>query len=354
MMSPAPPILSPIQVAFDLAVKARRNFDYRGIANLEELRGRDPERGPQLDQLIQLRDSFNAALAVEGQNIIGDAPHAPFYLDYLDSDKSNALAFKTEHYSFIGVTLPLVIEISNVTQQIAASDEIVSLLGLPISTNREMLKGVLFSMLLGYVASHEYAHHTHGHLVHPKDSRPVVGVLWLQAREADADGWAAYLVVNLWSLADARPVLLQLLGLKEAPRSTQDAVAFACFIAAHAAFCLRRPHPMDKDKVYWQAHPPQPVRLQLMSRYVVKFIGEFRPDVRESLTQRWYQSLMDTMSRVIWTEENDAAIWQEQSTFLRTPDGVAYVEALIAELDLFRAVLRQWEADARAALTEGT
>ena len=44
--------LTPRQVAFDAAVKARKNFDYRGIADLEELRQRDPARSPQLDQLI--------------------------------------------------------------------------------------------------------------------------------------------------------------------------------------------------------------------------------------------------------------------------------------------------------------
>jgi hypothetical protein len=347
-------ILTPKQITFDAAVKARGNFDYRGIADLEELRERDPERGPQIDQLIQLRDSFNAGLAVEGQNIVGDAPHAPFYLDYLDSDRSNALAFKDEHHSFIGVTLPLVIEISNITQQVADSDEVVSLLGLPLATDREMLKGVLFSMLLGFVASHEYAHHTHGHLVHPKESRPVVGHLWLQAREADADGWAAYLVLNLWGLAEARPAILNLLNLEDAPETTQDVVAFTCFVAAHAAFSLRQPEPIDLAKIYWQAHPPQPVRLQLMSRYVVKFIDEFKPSVRDAVSQPWYQLLMDTVSRVIWTHGNDVAVWHEQSQFLRTTEGAAYREALIEELDVFRAVLRQWEADGRAALTAGS
>src|SRR5690349_10481227 len=119
-----PSILKARQIAFDSAVKAWSNFDYRGIADLEDLRERDPGRGPQIDQPIEIRESFNAALAVEGQNIIGDAPHAPFYLDYLDSDISNALAFKDANHSFIGITLPLVIDVSNITQQIADSDSV--------------------------------------------------------------------------------------------------------------------------------------------------------------------------------------------------------------------------------------
>lgn len=347
-----PANLSPQQVAFDAAVKARNDALYRGIADLEELRERDPGRGPQIDQLIHIRDAMNGALAVEGQKIIGDAPHAPFYLDYLDSDVPNAKAFDDEHHSFIGVTLPLIMDLSSLARQVADSDAVVSVIGLSLGTDRELLRGVLFWMLLSFVVSHEYAHHTHGHLVHPKGGRPVVGNLWLQAREADADGWAAYLVLNQWVLADARPVIPRFLDLEGAPRSLQDLIAFACFVVAHAAFTfLREPQPIDKDRVYWHTHPPQPVRLQLMSRFMVKFIDEFRPEVREIITQPWYQSLMDTVSALMWARGTHATIWHEHHAFLRTPDGVAYNEALIDELDLFRETLREWEAEARAALT---
>lgn len=347
--------LTPQQTAFDAAVKAWSNFDYSGIADLDELRKRDPARGPQIDQLIQIREAFNAALSVEGQNIIGDAPHAPFYLDYLDSAVSNALAFKDVEHSFIGITLPLVADVANIAEQIADSDTVVSLIGLPTVTNREMLRGVLFWMVLGFVISHEYAHHTHGHLAEMESRRPGGNRLWQQAFEADADGWAAYLTLNQWVLAGGRPVTMNFLNLQDAPASTQDVVGFACFFVAQAAFTfLREPHPIDQDKVYWEKHPPQPVRLQLMSRFVVKFIDEFRPDVRQTIAQPWYGSLMDAVSRLMWTNGKHAAIWREHHAFLRTPAGAAYTEALIAELDLFREVLRQWEAEARSALAAGT
>lgn len=126
---------------------------------------------------------------------------------------------------------------------------------------------MLFWILLGFVVAHEYAHHTHGHFGQV-DDQPVVGRLRRQAREADADGWAAYLMLNNWVLADGRPVLLKLLGLEDAPTADQDAVASACFVAAQAAFTfVRQPEPIDKDKVYWDTHPLQSVRLELMSRH---------------------------------------------------------------------------------------
>jgi hypothetical protein len=77
-----------------------------------------------------------------------------------------------------------------------------------------------------------------------------------------------------------------------------------------------------------------------MSRFVVNFGGEFRPEVRKTLTQPRYQALMDAVSRLMWTTGKHAALWREHHEFLRTPDGVAYTNALVAELDAFRATLR--------------
>jgi hypothetical protein len=48
-----PAKLSPQQAAFDAAVKARNDALYQGIADLDELRERDPGRGPQIDQLVE-------------------------------------------------------------------------------------------------------------------------------------------------------------------------------------------------------------------------------------------------------------------------------------------------------------
>jgi len=315
-----PSVLTPKQVAFDAAVKAQCNFDFRGIADLEALREQDASLGPVVEQLIEIRDIMNAALLVEGQNIVGDAPHAPFYLDYIDSPRSQALAFKDADHSFIGVTISLVVDVRDIAQLISHEPDIVSRIGLPKETDPDILHGVLFWMLFGFIVSHEYAHHTHGHWMTINDGRHVVARLWRQGREADADGWAAYLTLAFWLLSGGRPVLLQLLNLGDAPASVQDDVAVACFVVAQAAFTfLREPQPIDNDKVYWHTHPLQPVRLQLMSRYVLKFAAEFRPGVRETLTQPKYQSLMDAVSRLMWVKGKHAALWREHHEFLRTP-----------------------------------
>lgn len=347
-----PSVLTPNQSAFDEAVKAQANFDFRGIADLDALREQDASLSPLIDQLIEIRDMMNAALAVEGQNIVGDAQHGPFYFDYIDSPRSQALAFKDAGHSFIGVTIPLVFEVRNLVQLIVHAPAVVSGIGLPHDTDPEMLHGVLFWMLFGFITAHEYAHHTHGHWSTIDDGRHVTGLLRRQAREADADGWAAYLTLAFWLLSGGRALALKFLNLKDAPVAVQDDVMVSCFVVAQAAFTfLREPKPVEKDEVYWDTHPPQPVRLQLMSRHVLKFLSEFRPGVRDTMTQPRYQTLMDTVSRLMWTKGRHPALWREHHKFLRSPEGITYRDALIAELDVFRATLRQWEADARAALS---
>lgn len=339
--------LSTQQVAFDAAVKALSDALYSGIADLEEYRKEDPSLGPWIDQLVTIRQAFNDALAIEGQNLTGDAPHAPFYFDYIDSRVSNALAFRDADHSFIGLTIPLVREASSTARLLAESDALLSGIGLAPMTDRDVLHGLLFWILLGFVISHEYAHHTHGHLDGAFDVDEIIGGavtgnLRQQAHEVDADGWAAYLTLAHWVLGPGRQTIVEMLSVQDAATAVQDDVVFACFVVAQAAFTfLRQPEPLTKELVYRRTHPPQAFRLQLMSRWEMKFITDFRPALRESMTQHRYQSLMDIVSGLMWKSATHPAGWHTQAEFLRTPEGKAYTEALIREVDAFRESLRE-------------
>ena len=115
---------------------------------------------------------------------------------------------------------------------------------------------------------------------------------WEQASLRKFTAWRRY----------GESTTLELLKLHDASAAVQDDIGFASFVVAQAAFTfLREPEPIDKDRVYWNKHPPQPVRLQVMSRFVLKFAGEFRPDVRATLTQPRYKCLMDAVSSLMWS-----------------------------------------------------
>ena len=147
--------------------------------------------------MVLIRDSLNSALAIEGQHIAGDAPHAPLYFDYVDSDVSNGIAFKDADYSFIGVTVQRVFDANRIAAIVAYDDSLLRRMALGLDTNRNNLQALLLWMCIGMTVAHEYAHHTHGHHDHLVKLRASGATrMRQQACELDADGWAAYLTLE--------------------------------------------------------------------------------------------------------------------------------------------------------------
>lgn len=326
--------LTPKQSAFDAAVKSWNDFDFRGIANLDYLRTQEPSRATEIDHLIQIREFFNLALSVEGQHVTGDAPHAPFYFDYIDADVAAARSFSDRYHSFIGVTLPFIDNLRRTAARLSQSPEVMARVGVPIDIEGKA-STLFFWTLLGFVICHEYTHHVHAHFaeVHGNANR-----LLQQAIEAEADGYAVYLTLNTYVLQRGRSVIMELAGLESRSLAQQSAVSCAACVVAQAAFLLSNSASrLDAVRVYTLRHPPVITRLRLMAQYVLKFIGEFCPEARGVLTDSWYQATMTSVSACIWSREEDAAAARSQSTFLRSPEGVAYYDALLAALNDYRA-----------------
>jgi transposase len=285
-------------------------------------------------------------LTCEAQHIADHAPHPPLYFDYLDSDMANALAFTDGSYSFIGVTVPLVGIVSRVSAALSASDAVISSLDLPRETDREPVHAALFWMMLNFVVTHEYSHHVRGHIrrVEPSPVQEIRGgslngSVQRQAREADADGYSAYFSLAYWfdSLA-GRQLVVQLLQIEHLPFEMQDRAAFGCFFAAVAGFTfLREPESLENDDAYRRTHPPQSLRLKLLSGFIMKWASEFRPALHAWMTEERYGAILDAVSSVVWRTSAYAAGWSAQTVFLRSPEGVAYADAVLAELNAFRA-----------------
>ena len=163
-----------------------------------------------------------------------------------------------------------------------------------------------------------------------------------------ADGWAAHLMLTNYILGGGREALVSLLGLENSPAASQDAVACGCVVAADAAFIFRHDfQPIDPAKLHWDTHPPPAVRLDLMSKHLLMFASANRPELSAALTEPWWGSLMCAVSALMWRGGTNAELWDAHAELLGTDGGVAYVDALVAKLDVFRALLRQWEAEAR-------
>jgi hypothetical protein len=201
--------------------------------------------------LLRIQQSFNAALANEKQNVAGHVNHPPFYLDYIDSSVPNALAFRYEaqdHYSFIGITIPLINLLWDLCVRLSRSEAIQILIRLSLKIEEyDALQIVLFLAMSSFIVSHEYTHHVHGHLsgggadaalfneiLDDGDS----GSLEVQAVEVDADRYAAYHVLANMIDGTARSAV-ELLKIGAEPANAQDEVLLSCFVIAVGGYPSR-------------------------------------------------------------------------------------------------------------------
>jgi hypothetical protein len=169
----------------------------------------------------------------------------PFYLDYIDSDFSNAVAFRDDSYAFIGITVPLVCELLEICARLSESAPIRRILSIENTDEvREGLSAVLFQHLLSLVLTHEFTHHVHGHVLNQSESNffseftAISGNnnIERQAEEADADGYAAYHVLANFIEGETRKNISAALKLANREPDVVDQVLFSCFVIVAGAF----------------------------------------------------------------------------------------------------------------------
>lgn len=114
--------------------------------------------------LLALQYALNDSLNDADQNLENRVEHSPFHVDYVDSSVENAIAFRYEGCSFIGVTIPLMSRLWNLCVSVdpIAAEYLRPALRSPIDPGG--LGTVLFRTLLSFIVAHEYTHHVHGHV----------------------------------------------------------------------------------------------------------------------------------------------------------------------------------------------
>ena len=112
----------------------------------------------------------------------------------------NAIAFRYEGYSFIGLTIALIFSIWDVCVRLSRSEKIASLIGVQIAADgSDALRVVLFRIVLFFVVLHDWRGLTYtGTLAGILCASTIfsngssVGDLREQSFEADADAYAVY------------------------------------------------------------------------------------------------------------------------------------------------------------------
>ncbi len=229
------------------------------IANATKGKGPGQPAHPVLGQWLRIQEWFNESLNQEG-DIDGHVEHPPFHLDFMDDYwASNAIAFRTDEYSFVGLTMTLVATLWDVCRRLSRSEAIAALLDVAQPLEECGPLHVLLSQIRHrFIVAHEYTHHVHGHLS-PEGTESVFfneilnsenGNLAAQTFEVAADAYAAFQVLaNLDG--DWRSQAVGLLRLDTESASVQDQLLFSCFVVGIGAYLFsRRPDVVDSANIY--------------------------------------------------------------------------------------------------------
>lgn len=313
---------------------------YKGKQDLD-----DRALGPTLAAFLRdVQDALNETLRNEKQNVPEHVNHDPFHFDYIEGTVSNALAFRSGGYSFIGITMPLIHTLWGTCVELSEAQAVGAILDVPVSPERE--EAILTTMLqtqLTFVVTHEYTHHVHGHF-----SQRAPGAAFLnemgsgtdgnvneQAFEMDADGYAVYHVLAHLIAGPAREQATKLLCRDHLPAGAQDEVLFSSFVMAIGAFLyVQRPFSVDHSEVYNRTHPLQAARMSWIMRNATRWCNQNNRAVLAAyMTLDKFQLLMNIVSAAI-TGMTGGHNWTEQTAFLQSDAGSKYFKQLEARVKL--------------------
>jgi hypothetical protein len=309
---------------------------YRGKSDICE-----PAFDPSIvSLLLGIQSMMNSALAAENQHVADHVPHDPFYFDYVDSEDPNAIAFCYEGYSFVGITVPFVRRCLQVARGLAAGSDVVRLIGAPPEyCGSDGLLAAFARLQLFSIVAHEWAHHVHGHLAAGEDGAPFAefadheGNLDLQARELDADGYSAYLILaNLFDSPE-RVSALQGIGCEQKSAAEQDESLFALFVCALEGQLSARPFLQIHEKsVYERTHPPPALRMNSIVLHAQGWCRQNRPDLLNCHTMKNLGPIMTAVGSVTW-QMNGGVSWDDDVRFLRSEEGQRYCDVLTQKVN---------------------
>jgi hypothetical protein len=287
--------------------------------------------------LVKIQESLNEFLNDE-QDIPDHVKHPPFHLDFIDDCcVPNAVAFLSDGYSFIGITMTLIFTMWEVCIRLCRSEAIAMVLGVePPTEVCGPLHALLSQIQHRFIVSHEYTHHVHGHLLSESTEsafyNEVVsddsGSIEEQAFEVEADGYAVFQVLANLVDGDWRSQAVTLLKLDKASAGVQDQALFSCFVIAIGGYLFsRRPDAVDNANIYKLGHPPQVARMDYIMRQVVKWSKASHPSLTGQITPERFQEIMHAVAAATF-EVNGKNDWVTQTVFLRSESGSKYLKKL--------------------------
>jgi hypothetical protein len=203
----------------------------------------------------------------------------------------------------------------------------------------------VFRLQLFFIVLHEYTHVVHGTAPIGADAELANevnatgdGNVDKQVREADADGYAAYYMLQNVIAGEERAHMVSVLAANRKPEAVQDELLLCCFIVAIAAYLqTREPQALTVESAYALTHPPQALRMSLLMNHARSWCRQNRQALHTWLTPEIFLKLVNQTGMAMWGVHG-VQRWAEQIAFLRTDPGRDY--ALRVESELREFVLR--------------
>jgi len=295
------------------------------------------------EMLVGFQEGFQQTLC-DSPEQAEYVPHPPIHFDYIEATVPNALAFLTEDFSFVGVTLPLILELLHSCVLLSRSEDVGTLLAaIPGPDKPRRIIELLHSIQLSFVFAHEYTHIVHGHTLPATPESMFAdeiknggeGNIELQAQEVDADGYASFLVLNDLLNGPRRALIVQRFGLEERPfhfrqpqSELEDLTLFGAFVLALGGyFYLRVPDVLDNVSVYNLTHPPQAVRMVFAMRVAMAVATQNREHIASKMTPEKAEMFMGVTAKALHGSGGTVS-WDDQNAFYRSEQGQNYTARL--------------------------
>jgi hypothetical protein len=288
---------------------------------------------PTFEQfLTTVQKAVDGALQNAKQNVSGHVAHPPFQFGYIRGDNEpNASAISIGGCSFIFITEEMVRLLLHTCQRLGSAESVADFSGVPTTPARQdAIYAVMFQVQLAFVVSHEYTHHVHGHTTQGTigNAGGAGENLQRQAAEIDADGYAVFHVLAHFIDGEGRAQAIKLLCCDQMHPSEQDDVLLSLVIMALGSLLFVTDRVViEPADVYNLQHPPQAVRMEFITRNVMRWIRLNRSALEARFTLDRFRMQMMLAARATWGM-NGVQDWDKQIVFFTSKNGSKYVEKL--------------------------
>jgi hypothetical protein len=302
----------------------------------------DLEKLPSAEQalLADLQVTLNSSFQMQqGRILTSDGPpHCHF--DYIDRVDINAEAFRSDHYAFVGLTLPMIHRLNDVYAHVSRTNTVSHALGLEHLdySGQARLYAALFSMGLIFVSSHELGHHFHGHTfekvgsdwfrseINRVSAVPAIDRSEEQAMEVDADGYAINAMLSKATELPGR--IADFLPAKEGAYSHREMLELV-LAASTASLLSLADGPFNEETIDTLDHPPALVRVNYILRHATECLARTGSPLRDHLTLDWFQGFMPRICEALGRPVD---FLEKQNVFVKSQRGHAYFSRLDARI----------------------